>query len=100
MAEESEAGGENSVDNMVSLLPIYLEGDTLALCMEMNEDNQKDINLIEAHLKEVFIDGLFTAYKKLTMIRWTSKRVDVCTNRIRQLAGMAGFEGVGLERLS
>ena len=38
------------------------------------------------------------AYRKLTMVRWAGERVDVYANKIRQLAGLAGFEGAGLER--
>ena len=39
------------VDNVASLLPLYLEGYTLALYMEMEEDDQKWIEKIEARLK-------------------------------------------------
>ena len=50
---------------------MVLLGDALALYMalymEMKEEDQKDISLIEARLKEVFTDGAFTAYRKLTM---------------------------------
>ena len=84
------------VDDVASLLPLYLEGDTLALYMKMKED-QKDNCLIEARLKEEFTDGAFTAYRKLTMVRWAGERVDVYTNKIKQLVGLAGFEGAGLE---
>ena len=44
--------------------------DVLALYMDIDKGNQKDIDLIEARLKEIFTDGVFTAYEKLTMIRW------------------------------
>ena len=74
---------------MVNLLPLYLEDDALALYLERDEDNQNDIDLIEACLKEAFTDGVFTADGKLTMIRWAGERVDVY--RIKQLAGMARF---------
>ena len=63
--------------------------------MEMDEEDQKDIGLIEAGFKEKFSDGVFMAYRKLTMIRWVGERVDFYTNRIRLRAGMAAFEGVG-----
>ena len=36
-------------DDVVSLLPLYLEGVTLALYMEMEEDDQKQIEQIKAH---------------------------------------------------
>ena len=88
------------VIDIASLLPLYLEGDALALYMEMKEEDQKDISLIEAWLKEAFMDGTFTAYRKLTMVRWTGERVNVYANKIRQLAGLAGFERPGLERFT
>ena len=88
------------VNDIASLLPLYLEGDALALYMEMKEEDQKGISLIEARLQEPFTDGTFTAYRKLTMIRWTGERVDVYANKIRQLDGLAGFEGAGLERFT
>ena len=49
---------------------------------------------------EPFKDGAFTAYRKLTMVRWPGERVDVYANKIRQLAGLAGFEGAGLEKFT
>ena len=85
------------VDDVASLLPLYLEGGVLALYMEMKEEDQKDISLIEAWLKEAFMDGVFTAYRKLTMVRWAGERVDVYANKIRQLAG---FKGAWLERFT
>ena len=65
------------VDNVISLLPLYLERDALALYMEMKEEDQKDISLIKARLKEAFTDGTFTAYRKLTMVRWAGECIDV-----------------------
>ena len=34
------------------------------------------------------------------MVRWAGEHVDVYANKIRQLAGLAGFQGVGLERFT
>ena len=85
------------VDDVMSLLPLYLEGDALALYMEMEEGNQKQI---VARLKEALTDDAFAAYRKVTMIRWASECVDVYANKIRQLVGLAGFKGDGLERLT
>ena len=65
------------VDDVASLLPLYLERDTLALCMEMEEASQRDIEQIEAWLKEAFTDNAFAVYRKLTMVRWASECVDV-----------------------
>ena len=88
------------VDDVASLLPLYLKGDALALYMEMEDNNQKQIEQIEARLKEAFTYDAFAAYRKETMFRWAGERVDVYTNKIRQLVGLAGFKGDGLERLT
>ena len=83
--------------DVASLLPLYLEGDALALYMEMKEEDQKDISIIEARLKEAFTDGAFTVYRKLAMVRWVGGRVAVYANKISQFAG---FKGAGLERFT
>ena len=70
-----------------------MEGDALALYMEMEEDDQNRIEQIEARLKEVFTDDAFAAYRKVTMIRWAGERVDVYANKIMQLVGLAGEMG-------
>lgn len=44
------------VGDVANLLPLYLEGDTLGLYMEMDEDDQRDMHQIEVWLKEVFIN--------------------------------------------
>ena len=80
------------VNDVVSLLPLYLKGDELALYMEMEEDDQKQIEQIEVQLKEAFTDDAFTAYRKVSMIKWAGECVDVYTNKIRQLVGLAGFK--------
>ena len=71
------------VDNVASLLRLYLEGDALALYMEMEETSQSDVKQIEAQLKEVFTNDAFTAYRKLTMVRWASDHMDNFANKIR-----------------
>ena len=88
------------VDDVASLLPLYLERDAPALYMEMKEEDQMDISQIEARLKEAYTDGAFTAYRKLTMVRWAGEHVDVYANKIRQLVGLAGFEGAGVEKFT
>ncbi|CAE1293201.1 CNBP [Acanthosepion pharaonis] len=88
------------VDDVASLLPLYLEGDALALYMEMEEEDQGNIDLIEARLKQAFTDDAFSAYRKLTMVRWTGERVDVYANKVRQFVRLTGFEGAEMERLT
>ena len=89
-----------NVDDVASFLPLYLEGDALALYMEMEEASQRDIEQIEARLKEAFTDNAFAAYRKLTLVRWAGERVDVFASKIRQLIGLAGFEGAETEKLT
>ena len=88
------------VNDVASLLPLYLEGNALALDMEMEEDDLKQIEQIKAWLKEVFTDNAFAAYRKVTMIRWAGEHVDIYANKIRQLVGLARFNGDELERLT
>ena len=56
------------VDDVGSLLSLYLGDDAWALYMEMEEDDQKQIEQIEAWLKEVFAVDAFAAYRKVTII--------------------------------
>lgn len=68
--------------------------------MEMDEENQRDTHQIEVQLKVAFSNDAFTAYRKLTLVRWSGEQVDIYTNRIKQLIGLAGFKVVGLERIN
>ncbi|KAG1683689.1 putative uncharacterized transposon-derived protein F52C9.6 [Nymphon striatum] len=81
------------VEDLASFLPLYLEGDALALYLEMSEAEQVDADSIEQRLKEAFTDGPFVAYGKLCKVKWTGEQVDVYANGIRRLAGLAGFSG-------
>ena len=87
------------ITDVASLIPLYLEKDALSLYLEMSESAQASADQIEARLKEAFTDGAFTAFGKLTQSKWTGEQVDVYANEIRRLAGLAGFEGVGLEKI-
>ena len=89
------------VNDRVSLLPLYLEGGTLALYLEMDEDNQTDMNQTEVQLNKAFTDGVFTSYRKLNRVWWLGKQVDIYiyVSRIRWMAGLVGFEGDGLEKI-
>lgn len=87
------------VTDVASLIPLYLEGNALAIYLEMKEKDQADADKIEATLKEAFTDGPFIAHSKLSRLRWTGEQVDVYANEIRRLAGLAGFTNDGLERM-
>lgn len=85
------------IKDLASFIPLYLEGDALALYLEMSEKDQTDVEKMEDRLKEAFAQGRFEAYRKLTGVRWTGEQVDVYANEIRRLAGLAGWKGDGLE---
>ena len=81
-----------NITDLASFLPLYLEGEVLALYLEMDSTDQVDIEEIEKCLKVAFSDYMFTAYAKLVIFRWPGEKVDVYANEIRRLAGLAGFE--------
>ena len=85
------------IKDIASIIPLYLEGDALALFLEMSENDQLDAGKIEGRLKEAFALGIFEAYGKLKGLRWTGEQVDVFANEARRLAGLAGWKGEGLE---
>ena len=81
-----------NITDLSSFIPLYLEGDALSVYLELSESEQASAARIEAKLKEVFTDGPFVAYRKLTSMRWNGDSVDVYANEIRRLAGLAGFQ--------
>lgn len=56
--------------NIACLIRLYLESDTLALYLEMTEEEQCDADVIELRLKEAFTEGPFIAYAKLCGVVW------------------------------
>ena len=89
----------SGIKELESFMPLYLEGGALAVYLEMSETSQKSADEIEKRLKEVYTDGPFVAYGKIIGMRWSGESVDVYANELRRLAGLAGFEGVGLEHV-
>ena len=87
------------ITELESFLPLYLEGEALALYLEMNESDQLDVDEIQKQVKAAFSDDMFTAYAKLVKYRWSGEKVDVFANELRRLAGLAGFEKDGLENI-
>ena len=85
------------VTDLASFIPLFLEGDALALYLQLSDDEQSNAEIIIARLKEAFTDGAFIAYAKLVRMKWTGQPVDVYANEIRRLAGLAGIKGEGLE---
>lgn len=86
------------IKDLASFIPLFLEGDALALYLEMNESDQADAKKIESRLKTAFSQGMFEAYGRLRKLQWMGEQVDVFANKTRRLAGLAGWKGEGLER--
>lgn len=86
------------ISDLASFIPLFLEGDALALYMEMSEVEQQDEGMIEKRLREAFTEGPFEAYEKLKEFKWTGESVDVYANSIKRLAGLAGYVGRGLDQ--
>ncbi|XP_068224554.1 uncharacterized protein [Palaemon carinicauda] len=85
--------------DLASFIPLYLEGDALALSMEMGDEDQECAAKIQEKLKVAFSDDPFSAFGKLVQLKWTGEPVDVYANEIRRLAGLAKFDKVGLENV-
>ena len=87
------------ISDLASFLPLYLEGDALALYLELSDAEQLNIDAIEKKLKEAFTDSAFVAFAKMSQKRWAGEQVDVYANELKRLGGLAGFTGAGLNRL-
>ena len=72
-------------------VPLFLEGDALAVYLELGESEQASTDRIETRLKEAFTDPLFVAFSKMTLMKWAGEPVDVYANEIRRLAGLSDF---------
>lgn len=55
-------------------MPLFLEGLALAVCLEMGEEAQQNMEKIEARLKEAFTEGAFVSYAWLRKARWTGEQ--------------------------
>lgn len=87
------------ITDLASFIPLYLEGDALALYLELSDEEQADASKIQEKLKSAFADDAFAAYSKLVRLKWTGEPVDVFANEIRRLASLAKFSGEGLENV-
>ena len=87
------------VKDLAAFVPLFLEGDALALYLQLSDEEQLKIGSIEKRSLEAFTDSPFVAYGKLMKKRWEGEQVDVFENEIRRLGGLAGFEGTGLDRV-
>lgn len=87
------------ISDLASFIPLYLEGDALALYLELSDEDQESAEKIQEKLKVAFSDDAFTAFGKLVQMKWTGEAVDLYANEIRRLAGLAKFDKVGLENV-
>ena len=87
------------ITDLSVFIPLFLEGDALAIYLELSSSEQPSADQIEARLKEAFTDGPFETYGKLVHMKWAGEPVDVYANEVRKLAGLAGFSGEGLDRI-
>ena len=69
-------------DYLAKCLSLYLEMD-----LDLDESSQADVEVIKTKLWEAFSDRPFSAFAKLSSIKWTGQKVDVFANEIRQLVG-------------
>ena len=51
--------------DLVNVIPLYLEGGALAVYLEMSKADREDINKLKKGLYRAFSDSPFTAYSKL-----------------------------------
>ena len=85
----------SKISDLASFIPLYLEGDALAMDFELSDKDQSDADKISEKLKAAFADSPFSAYAKLAQIAWTGESVDVYANAINRLASLAGIGGDG-----
>ena len=86
------------IEDVVTLIPMYLKGNALAFYLEMGEKDQTNSERIEKRLKMAFLEGVFEVYNKLRTVTWTGEPVDVYAVEIRWLAGLVGYLGWSLEK--
>ena len=85
------------IEDVATLISMYMEGNVLAVYQEMGEKDQADAESIEKKLKTAFPEGSFEAYNKPRKITWTGEPVDVYAVEIRRRAGLVGHTGCKLE---
>ena len=81
------------IEDVVTLIPMYLKGNALTVYLEMGEKDQVDVENIAKRLKMPFSEGALEAYNKLRKVTWTREQVYVYMVGIRRLAGLVGYTG-------
>ena len=70
------------ITELTKLIPLYFEGDALALYLEMKERIQMDYEVI-VDVNQGFYRWAFIANGKLTKIKWTGESVNADVSNIR-----------------
>ena len=86
------------IEDIATLITMYLEGNALAVYLEMRKRDQSDAESIEKGLKTAFSEDSFEAYNKLRRVTLTGESVDVYAAEIRQLTGLVGYVGWGFKK--
>ena len=85
------------ISDLACFLPLYLEGNALAVYLEMPEKDRACAVKIEEKLKDAFSDSAFVAYSKLAKLKWSGEPVDVFATEVRRLVGLCGLKGEGAD---
>lgn len=56
------------ITDIACLIALYLKGDTLALYLEMTEEEEHNVDIRALRLKEALTNGPFVAYAKLDTV--------------------------------
>lgn len=79
----------NNVKDEAALIPLFLEGDALAVFIQMDEGDQKKTDSIKGRLREAFGMNAFSAYREFCNKRWDGEAIDVYVTDLRRLASIA-----------
>lgn len=88
----------SEIKDLASFIPLFLEGDALALYLEMKKSNQLYTKKIKCKLQEAFAQGMFDTYGRLKRVLWLGEQVDVFASEIRRLAGLSGWGREGFKK--
>ena len=88
-----------NIDDVASLIPLYLEGAAFAVYDQLPDDRKKDANQVEKELVAAFAQNPFSAYDTFRQRSWCpGEAVDVFLADLRRLAGLAGVQSQELIR--
>ena len=74
------------IPDLASFIPRFLEGDALALYLQLSKEDQLEADKIVVKLKMALMEGAaFSAYAKLRRMRWAGEAVDVHASNIWRL---------------